>query len=189
MGKSSRLAEKSKNKFRKHQESEREKAGDDAVVEISMNDVLNLRPEDAEQAGPPSVSKAKGKAGAVVQACSNSDEGSDINSEVEEQERRITEKKKKRKGKGKDQGTVMPFSQRDLVSLAFAGDKVVQVCFFPEFLVKTGYFYLRSQDFQEAKQREILDDAPKEVDTTLPGWVQPFSHSAKLSGILNFKSL
>lgn len=28
-----------------------------------------------------------------------------------------------------------------------------------------------SQDFEEAKRREIAMDAPKEVDTTLPGWV------------------
>jgi len=74
-----------------------------------------------------------------------------VNSEVEEQERKLTEKKRKGKGKAKDQGAVKPFAQRDLVSLAFAGDKVVQ-------------------DFQEVKQREVLEDAPKEVDTTLPGW-------------------
>ena len=127
VGKSSGLAEKSKNRLRKHQEkhdSEREKAKDDAVVEISVNSILNLRPDESERTNPPPVSKAK----VAAQADVDSDGDSGANSEVEEQERRLTEKKRKGKGKAKDQGAVKPFAQRDLVSLAFAGDKVVQVC-------------------------------------------------------------
>ncbi|KAF9650064.1 Utp14-domain-containing protein [Thelephora ganbajun] len=150
VGKSSGLAEKSKNRLRKQQEkheSEREKARNDAVVEISMNTVLNLRPEETDHADPPPVYKAK----VAAQLGVGSDEDSGVNSEVEEQERRLAEKKRKGRGKAKDQGIARPFAQRDLVSLAFAGDKVVQ-------------------DFQEVKQREILEDAPKEADTTLPGW-------------------
>ncbi|KAG8685948.1 hypothetical protein FRC08_012830, partial [Ceratobasidium sp. 394] len=43
------------------------------------------------------------------------------------------------------------FKQRELVAMAFAGDNVVE-------------------DFSVEKQRVIEEDAPKEVDTTLPGW-------------------
>jgi U3 small nucleolar RNA-associated protein 14 len=131
VGKSSGLAEKSKNRLRKHQEkheSEREKARDDAVVDISMDDILNIQPEDGEQASLPPVAKAEGKAGAAVQVNDDSDGSSEVNSEAEEQERKLAAKKRKGKGKAKDQGTTKPFAQRDLVSLAFAGDKVVQVC-------------------------------------------------------------
>jgi U3 small nucleolar RNA-associated protein 14 len=132
VGKSSGLAEKSKHRLRKHQEkheSEREKARDDAVVEISIDDVLNLRPEGVGQVELPPLSKAKE---AVTRANDGSCEDSDANSEVEEQERRLVEKRRKGKGKAKNQGAVRPFAQRDLVSLAFAGDKVVQVYFLPK---------------------------------------------------------
>ncbi|KAL0580728.1 hypothetical protein V5O48_001286 [Marasmius crinis-equi] len=77
------------------------------------------------------------------------DDDSDGNSEVEAQEAALASKKKG-KGKGKGKGQVA-FEQRDLVARAFAGDNVVK-------------------DFEDAKQREIMMDAPKEVDTTLPGW-------------------
>jgi len=135
VGKSSGLAEKSKNRLRKHQEkhqSERERARDDAVVEISVNTILNLRPEESEQANPPPTSGAE----VGAQADAGSDEDSGVNSEVEEQERRLAEKKRKGKGKSKDRGAVKPFAQRDLVSLAFAGDKVVQVCLLPRVALK-----------------------------------------------------
>ena len=134
VGKSSGLAAKSKNRLRKHQEkheNEREKARDHAVVEISMKSVLNLKPRESEQEDPPPISGVKGKAKVGAQADLGSDEGSSVNSEVEEQEQRLAEKKRKTKGKVKGQGIVRPFAQRDLVSLAFAGDKVVQVRFHP----------------------------------------------------------
>ena len=52
-----------------------------------------------------------------------------------------------------DLASIQPaFEQRELVARAFAGDNVVQ-------------------DFAELKRREMKEDAPKEVDTTLPGWV------------------
>ncbi|KAF4603269.1 hypothetical protein EYR38_003682 [Pleurotus pulmonarius] len=74
------------------------------------------------------------------------DDGSDgDNSEVEEQEKMLTAKQNGRKN-----GQVA-FQQRDLVALAFAGDNVVQ-------------------QFEEVKRREMAEDAPQEVDTTLPGW-------------------
>lgn len=139
MGKSSGSAEKSKNRLRKHQEkheSEREKMRDDAVVEVSMNSVLDLRPEDEDREELPPVDKGKGKAGVEVPVNGDLDEDSGENSEVEEQERRFAEKKRKGKGKVKDQGAVKPFAQRDLVSLAFAGDKVVQVCSVPRYFTQ-----------------------------------------------------
>lgn len=144
VGKSSGLAEKSKNRLRKHQEkheSERTRARDDAVVEISMSSVLNFRPGESEQMGPPPASKANGKAKVATQADVDSDEDSGVNSEVEEQEQRLSEKKRKGKGKARDQGAVKPFAQRDLVSLAFAGDKVVQVCFPPKSCTEIGVLY------------------------------------------------
>lgn len=144
VGKSSGPAEKSNNRLRKHQEkhgNEREKAKHDAVVEISMNTILNLQPEESEQVDLPSVSEVKGKAKVVTQTEADSDEDSGENSEVEDQERRLTEKKRKGKGKAKDQGVAKPFVQRDLVSLAFAGDKVVQVCFPPICFIEICVFY------------------------------------------------
>ncbi|KAK7049701.1 hypothetical protein VNI00_005732 [Paramarasmius palmivorus] len=72
------------------------------------------------------------------------DDNSDANSEVDFQETALLQRGKKGKG-------AKAFEQRELVARAFAGDNVVK-------------------DFEEAKRREIAMDAPKEVDTTLPGW-------------------
>ncbi|KAI0354648.1 Utp14-domain-containing protein [Trametes cingulata] len=154
ISKESAAAEKSKNKLRKRVQKrleEKEKAQEDAAVDISLTTVITLA--DGNEAGPSkagqsskatpkSASAAKGKARATE---SDDDSDSEANSEVEEQE-----KAHARKGKGKANG-VKAFEQRDLVALAFAGDNVVQ-------------------DFAEAKRREIQEDAPKEIDTTLPGW-------------------
>ncbi|KAJ7135051.1 Utp14-domain-containing protein [Mycena crocata] len=71
----------------------------------------------------------------------------DANSEADAQEQAISLKTKRKDGKA----AVKAFEQRDLVALAFAGDNVVR-------------------DFEDAKRREIASDAPREVDTTLPGW-------------------
>ncbi|KAJ7097272.1 Utp14-domain-containing protein [Mycena belliarum] len=69
----------------------------------------------------------------------------DTNSEVDAQEAAVAAKKR---GKGKGPKA---FEQRDLVARAFAGDNVVR-------------------EFEDAKRREIASDAPRVVDTTLPGW-------------------
>ncbi|KAK0484734.1 Utp14-domain-containing protein [Armillaria novae-zelandiae] len=122
--KNSNLTEKSKNKLKKKaKKTEKEKAiaQDDAVVEISVENVLTL--------------------GKVV---NDDGDDSDCNSEVEAQEKML-ETKNKKKGKN------VAFEQRDLVKMAFAGDNVVQ-------------------EFEELKRLEIEADAPKELDTTLPGW-------------------
>ncbi|KAJ1301434.1 hypothetical protein OPQ81_008692 [Rhizoctonia solani] len=50
-----------------------------------------------------------------------------------------------------DEKAPAAFKQRELVAMAFAGDNVVE-------------------DFAAEKQRVIEEDAPKEIDTTLPGW-------------------
>ncbi|KAK0220989.1 Utp14-domain-containing protein [Armillaria nabsnona] len=122
--KNSNLTEKSKNKLKKKAkktEKEKSMAQDDAVVEISVENVLTLGKVADDDGGD-----------------------SDGNSEVEAQEKML-ETKNKKKGKN------VAFEQRDLVKMAFAGDNVVQ-------------------EFEELKRREIEADAPKEVDTTLPGW-------------------
>ncbi|KAI0368900.1 Utp14-domain-containing protein [Pilatotrama ljubarskyi] len=154
ISKESAAAEKSKNKLRKRAQKrleEKEKAQEDAAVDISLTTVMTLA--DGSEAGPSKAgqslkpapkptSAAKGKARATE---ADDDSDSEANSEVEEQEKALA-----RKGKGKA-NAVKAFEQRDLVALAFAGDNVVQ-------------------DFAEAKRREIQEDAPKEIDTTLPGW-------------------
>ncbi len=50
------------------------------------------------------------------------------------------------------------FEQRDLVAMAFARDNVVE-------------------EFNTMKQRQVEADAPKQVDTSLPGWVGPIIDS------------
>ncbi|KAK0498773.1 Utp14-domain-containing protein [Armillaria luteobubalina] len=122
--KNSNLTDKFKNKLKKKAkktEKETAMAQDDAVVEISVENVLTL-----------------GK------VADGDGDDSDCNSEVDAQEKML-ETKTKKKGKN------VAFEQRDLVKMAFAGDNVVQ-------------------EFEELKRREIEADAPKEVDTTLPGW-------------------
>ncbi|KII93102.1 hypothetical protein PLICRDRAFT_87528 [Plicaturopsis crispa FD-325 SS-3] len=131
VGKNSTGVEKSKNKLKKQgqkKDEEREKAKEDAVVEIAMDNVMALN--------VPGPSRQRDVA---------ADDDDDENSELEEQENTLD-----RKGKGKAKG-IRAFEQRDLVARAFAGDNVVQ-------------------SFQEAKRQEIEADAPREVDTTLPGW-------------------
>ncbi|KAH9056940.1 Utp14-domain-containing protein [Lactarius vividus] len=126
VSKDSNSVAKAKNKLRKRQretEDEVAKARDDAVLEITPADLL-LAPSQGSRRTRARTSD------------SNSDE-------VDEQEERL-----KRKGAGRKYNA---FEQKDLVTMAFAGDNVVE-------------------EFEETKRREIEDDAPREVDTSLPGW-------------------
>ncbi|KAF9564953.1 Utp14-domain-containing protein [Agrocybe pediades] len=162
VSKDSKFAEKSKARLKKSamkKAEEREKAADDAVVEISMDAVMTASTSVAPAAAPSAsaskeankkrkgASAKNGKAAVASQPAADNDDASDddINVELEAQEQALA-----MKGKGKANG-VTAFEQRDLVALAFAGDNVVQ-------------------NFEEAKQREIAADAPREVDTTIPGW-------------------
>ncbi|OAX41009.1 Utp14-domain-containing protein [Rhizopogon vinicolor AM-OR11-026] len=152
--KGSNALTKSTNKLKKQGakgEVEREHARDDAVLEIDASKVLTV----VEPACSPAVvnterepkGKKKTKDGNVAAQPSLADaDESDGHSEVDEQERAL--ERKRQGGKGK---CVAAFKQRELVSLAFAGDHVVQA-------------------FEDLKQKEIEQDAPREVDTTLPGW-------------------
>ncbi|KAJ3833190.1 Utp14-domain-containing protein [Lentinula raphanica] len=150
----------------KNTEEEKARAKDDGVVEIELDNVLTV-PESAHKdkgqereravvsttasASSANTQKKKNKSkkksrnqsssGDVV---SDKDTSDSENSEVEEQEKMLLTKGKKAKA-------VKAFEQRELVARAFAGDNVVR-------------------DFEEAKRREIAQDAPTEVDTTLPGW-------------------
>ncbi|OJA08873.1 hypothetical protein AZE42_01736 [Rhizopogon vesiculosus] len=152
--KGSNALTKSTNKLKKQAakgEVEREHARDDAVLEIDASKVLTV----VEPACAPAVvnteREPKGKKTmkdgnvAAQPSLADADE-SDGHSEVDEQERALERKRQGGKGKG-----VAAFKQRELVSLAFAGDHVVQA-------------------FEDLKQKEIEQDAPREVDTTLPGW-------------------
>ncbi|KAH9932099.1 Utp14-domain-containing protein [Epithele typhae] len=155
VSKGSAVADKSKSKLRKRVQKraeEREKAQADAEVDIETSATMSLAGPASSSA---SVQRGRGKGTAPAARAPAGDESdSDANSEVEAQERSAA---LKAKGKGKvkakgDAKGVKAFEQRDLVALAFAGDNVVQ-------------------DFADAKRREVAADAPKEVDTTLPGWV------------------
>lgn len=147
---------KSSNKLKKRAakgEQEQERIRDDAVLEIDANNVLTvLEPASTlAVANPKREQKGKGKEktknGSVAAQLPPAEaDGSDGHSEVDEQEHALERKRQGGKGKG-----VAAFKQRELVSLAFAGDNVVQA-------------------FEDLKQKEIEADAPREVDTTLPGW-------------------
>jgi U3 small nucleolar RNA-associated protein 14 len=126
LSKESTALTKSKNKLKKQvkkREDEKEKTKDDAVVEISMDNVLSLGGEAS--APTPATKSAQEKAttsrkGSMTDGAT-ADDDSDVNSEVEAQEIALD-----MKGKAKTKG-LKAFEQRDLVALAFAGDNVVHV--------------------------------------------------------------
>ncbi|PPQ66047.1 hypothetical protein CVT24_000229 [Panaeolus cyanescens] len=144
VSKDSKSADKSKNKLKKQMqklEGTKAQAKDDASVEVTLD---NLLAESSSSTPKASQSKPPKKS-AVASSAPLDDDDSDSNSEVEAQEKIL-----EGKGKGKNKNP-LAFQQRDLVALAFAGDNVVQ-------------------NFEDAKRREIAEDAPREVDTTIPGW-------------------
>ncbi|KIM35627.1 hypothetical protein M413DRAFT_449671 [Hebeloma cylindrosporum] len=157
VSKDSKAMDKSKNKLKKlalRKGDEQEKAKDDAVVEISVDTILassSTTVLSSSKAPPPPLATQKAKltngkgAGKNLTGDEDDSEDSDANLEIEAQEQALD-----LKGKGKANG-IKAFEQRDLVALAFAGDNVVS-------------------NFEEAKRREIASDAPREVDTTIPGW-------------------
>jgi U3 small nucleolar RNA-associated protein 14 len=106
VSKDSTSAVKAKNKLRKRQRETLDKVAkvqDDGVVEISSADFLVASIKDSQQPQP-------------------AEDSSDGDGEVEEQEDKL-----KRKGK-KPGRTYHAFQQRELVTRAFAGDNVVEVC-------------------------------------------------------------
>ena len=106
VSKDSTSAVKAKNKLRKRQRETKDevaKVQDDGVLEISPEDLLVASFKERRQAQPP-------------------EDSSDGDGEVEEQEERL-----KRKGKHPGK-TYHAFQQRELVTRAFAGDNVVEVC-------------------------------------------------------------
>ncbi|EPQ61400.1 hypothetical protein GLOTRDRAFT_82774 [Gloeophyllum trabeum ATCC 11539] len=139
VSKNSKAIDKSRHKIQKgklNQAETKDKALDDSVVEISLDNALIL----------PDGSASKGTSQhAQTSAREDIADDSDANSEVSEQEEAL-----EKKAAGRRKG-VQAFEQRDLVALAFAGDNVVQ-------------------EFEAAKRKEMEEDAPHEVDTTLPGW-------------------
>ena len=118
--KDSSVLAKSANKLKKQRaKGETERARDDAVLEIDVDNVLTI--PDPHAIGSSAQNNAKGtrrqsSPGADRPA---NDSDSDVNSEIEEQEKLET---RDVNAKG-----VKAFQQRDLVALAFAGDNVVEV--------------------------------------------------------------
>ncbi|KXN84966.1 hypothetical protein AN958_11811 [Leucoagaricus sp. SymC.cos] len=162
-GKDSQKSEKSKKKLKKlarKQQEEKAKAQEEATVEISMDQNLTLKEPSRSSATqlPSKVSSSSkststlksstltSKNTVAIQNDGDDDDDSDANSEVDAQEAAILKTKVDANPKG-----LKAFQQRDLVALAFAGDNVVH-------------------EFEEAKKRAIAADAPKDVDTTIPGW-------------------
>ncbi|KAL0952160.1 hypothetical protein HGRIS_008776 [Hohenbuehelia grisea] len=148
VSKESAAAEKSKNRLKKQAKKladEKEKAREDAEVDISMENVLGTA-TSANSQSKSTVNKSKSRNAVASTSEQPSTVDSDVDSEVEEQEKLLMLKPAKAKGKGPS-----AFEQRDLVALAFAGDNVVS-------------------QFEEIKRQEMAADAPQEVDTTLPGW-------------------
>ncbi|TRM67447.1 Utp14 protein-domain-containing protein [Schizophyllum amplum] len=161
VSKDSKPLDKSRAKMEKKGEkrqAERERAADDAVVDIDVSSVLS-KPAKMDKAAEEKSGEKGKKAGkhdtakktvaasptsasAPTDAVNSEDDSED---EVELQEQALLKKKG-----GKNKGPAA-FAQRDLVAMAFAGDNVVR-------------------QFEEAKQAEVNADAPKEIDTTLPGW-------------------
>lgn len=149
-------------------EEERERQNDDVIVEITLDDTLKISGNDNTRANPlangTALDKKKKKKSKKKDAGRNIEPSevneTDVDSEIEEQEAAL------RKG-----GKVKAFEQRELVARAFAGDNVVQVR-----AIGLQYFQYRAnyhslKQFEEEKRKEIEADAPREVDTTLPGWV------------------
>ncbi|VDC05781.1 unnamed protein product [Peniophora sp. CBMAI 1063] len=153
VGKNSKSADKFKDKLSKQQlrrAEEREAAAEDAELEIEPDQALVLSAAQPAVASSTNAktrkaSKGKDKTPPVedVAATPGAGDSSESDSEVEVQELQLERKGTKQ--------NAMAFKQRDLVAMAFAGDNVVQ-------------------EFEEAKRREVEADAPKEIDTTLPGW-------------------
>ena len=127
VSKDSNALTKSKNKLKKQAKKraeEKDKAKDDAEVEISMDAVLAVGDEVA--APSPLTNNPKAKASEKEGSTRNdgtADDDSDVNSEVEAQEKMVNVKSKTNKK------TLKAFEQRDLVALAFAGDNVVHVSY------------------------------------------------------------
>lgn len=115
VGKDSDALDKAKHNLKKQVGKggkEREKAKDDAIVEISTNNNL-LLPPIATGSSTLKTSTAK------LDGCASED--GFVDSEVESQEMALLKRKKGSNG-------LKAFEQKDLVALAFAGDNVVQVC-------------------------------------------------------------
>ncbi|KDQ62895.1 hypothetical protein JAAARDRAFT_202438 [Jaapia argillacea MUCL 33604] len=140
VAKESASVDKSKNKLRK-----RMKKREEEKEKAKEDALVEISMDDVLVIDKPgastSTTESEKKKAQEPRREGSEDENGD--SEVEEQEKALERKGKK--------GGVKPFEQRDLVARAFAGDNVVQ-------------------EFEAMKRKEMQEDAPHEVDTTLPGW-------------------
>lgn len=167
LGKDSSLSQKSKMTLKKQMAKAagtQEKEVDDATLEITTQDALVLKKESAVVQNGRNKKKKKKNIGKDKEALPVDDDSSEENSELDEQEAALNKTRKGPKA----------FEQRELVARAFAGDNVVRVCIQ---ICHLGALLIPPclQQFEEAKRREMESDAPKEVDTTLPGWVHRYS--------------
>jgi U3 small nucleolar RNA-associated protein 14 len=141
--KGSNALAKSTNKLKKRAakgELEQERARDDAVLEIDASEILTVLEPPAQaiqntERNPKGKKNPKNDNASSAQPTAADVDESDGHSEVDEQERTLKNKRQGVKGKG-----VAAFKQRELVSLAFAGDNVVQVCNLPGLVLVTDMF-------------------------------------------------
>ena len=106
VSKDSKVLDKARHRLSKQASKnpeERAKARDDAVVQISLDNILRL----------PITQTSTG--------IQQDEDGSGEDSEIEAQEKVLLN--------GKEKARRVYFQQRDLVAQAFAGDNVVQVCY------------------------------------------------------------
>ncbi|PVF96712.1 Utp14-domain-containing protein [Serendipita vermifera] len=145
VGKNSNAASLSKNALKKRMRKTAEATAmekGDAVLEIDP-DITMLSPETKKSLQPGRKSFGQPQA---KQTDTHDVDAALIGDEVTDDEREAQEAALNRRN-----GRFTVFEQRELVAQAFAGDNVVE-------------------EFAAEKRREMEADAPKEVDTTLPGW-------------------
>lgn len=125
---------------------------EDAVVEIDLDDPLSL--SNAHVSFETTTGKQRIAEGIAVDSAFQDSDDDDVD---------------------RDNGprSTKVFKQRDLVALAFAGDNVVEVGDTCIVIISLRCLTRApSQEFTSSKQKEVEAAAPKEIDTTLPGWVR-----------------
>lgn len=144
---SSSAATKSASKLAKRKnkaEEVRAEVEDDAQLEIDPSAMLSVKSNAAPTAAKPVAQTSQAPQKHAAQRKASKAEISDSDSEADDEELIELQAPGRRANKH-------AFSQRDLIAEAFAGDDV-------------------AADFAAEKARIASEDAPKEVDNTLPGW-------------------
>ncbi|RUP47697.1 Utp14 protein-domain-containing protein [Jimgerdemannia flammicorona] len=114
---------------------------DEEDIEIDLGNALTLA--EATRAAKTKKKAKQNSSDAAVADTEDRDDGQDEDSDLDD----VADKQPKMV----HAKNALAFSQRELVARAFANDNVVE-------------------EFEEEKRQAMEEDAPKEVDLTLPGW-------------------